>query len=34
LLLSSGEFHRDRCAEAGVAGPGAIVSAMAVGLIS
>ncbi len=34
LLLSSGEFHRDRCAEAGVAGPGAIVRAMAVGLIS
>ena len=33
LLLSSWESHRERCAKAGISGPGAVLSAMAVGLV-
>ena len=33
LLLRSWESHRERCAKAGISGPEAVVSAMAVGLV-
>lgn len=33
LLLRSWESHGERCAKAGISGPGAVVSAMAVGLV-
>ena len=33
LLLSSWESHSERCAKAGISGPGAVLSAMAVGLV-
>ena len=33
LLSTSWESHPERCADAGISGPGAVVSAMAVGLV-
>ena len=33
LLSSSWESHRERCADAGISAPGAVASAMAVGLV-
>lgn len=33
LLLSSWESHGERCAKARISGPGAVVNAMAVGLV-